>query len=440
MRFSTVASWKRTEAASSEHRFARIYLAMADEITKHDVAYLTDIDDSAKMPSETSYTEGHILVVGEKDSKRTLVDSGKTVSDIVSSDDIATKVNDATTGLWNAINGEYALKAYSAPDWVAKTEYSEGDFCQYNGIGYRCKTAHTSYVGFDSTKWDVVLTADGRIAISSILDSISEGSSIDLSAIAPEYDATKTYKVGQLAVKDGVLQICTKASRTFSADNATVEQSVQGRIDEVSDLILEKRPDWNATDEDDVSFIRNKPTITYSGGILSISQNASQSIEDAKTDFYSKSETDTLLSKKADKSDMDVMSSALASKADSADVKALEYTITSVQTGNNDNASGISELGKQVAVLDGSYTSLNEKVTGQASDIETLSETIKAQTSDASGLASDIAELGKRVTSVEASSAADSKGLKDRVATLESEVTEIKSLLEDFNSELEALV
>lgn len=425
---------------------------MADEIIKHDVAYLTDIDDGAKMPSETSYTEGHILVVGEKDSKRTLVDSGKTVSDIVSSDDIATKVDDATAGLWNAINGEYALNAYSAPDWSASTEYSEGDFCQYNGIGYRCKTAHTSYVGFDLTKWDVVLTADGRIAISNILDSISEGSSIDLSAIASEYDATKTYKVGQLAVKDGVLQICTKASRTFSADNATVEQSVQGRIDEVSDLILEKRPDWNVTDEDDVSFIKNKPTITYSGGILSISQNASQGIEDAKADFYSKSETDTLLAKKADKSDISDISSALASKADSADVKALEYTITSVQSGSNDNASGISKLVERVDELDTSYASLNDKVTAQDSDIKTLDEAIEAQTSDASGLASDIAELKSRVDSVEASSAeysvdlngdssvADSKGLKDRVSALEEEVVEITGCLEDFNSELEALV
>lgn len=424
---------------------------MADEIIKHDVAYLTDIDDSVKMPSETSYTEGHILVVGEKDSKRTLVDSGKTVSDIVSSDDIAAKVNDATAGIWNALNGEYALKAYSAPDWAAKTAYSEGDFCQYNGIGYRCKTAHTSYVGFDSTKWDVVLTADGRTAISNLLDSISTGSSIDLSAIAPEYDATKTYKVGQLAVKDGVLQICTAESRTFSADNATVEQSVQGRIDEVSDLILEKRPDWNVIDESDVSFIKNKPTITYSGGILSISQNASQGIEDAKTDFYSKSETDTLLAKKADKSDISDISSALASKADSTDVMALRYTITSVQSGNNNNASGISELEERVDVLNVSYTSLSEKVAGQASDIETLNEAIKAQTTGSSSLASDIAELGKRVTSVEESSeeykvdlngdssVADSKGLKDRVATLESEVAEITRLLEDFNSKLEAL-
>ena len=82
---------------------------------------------------------------------------------------------------------------------------------------------------FDTSKWELVLTADGRIAIGQVLATINISTKADLSDLAPDYSDQDTYYVGQLAIKNHVLQICTTAgvgpNAVFSSD-ATVWASI----------------------------------------------------------------------------------------------------------------------------------------------------------------------------------------------------------------------
>ena len=44
--------------------------------------------------------------------------------------------------------------------WQPNTSYEIGDYVVYNGLLYRCKTAHTSGTAFSATNWDQVQVID----------------------------------------------------------------------------------------------------------------------------------------------------------------------------------------------------------------------------------------------------------------------------------------
>lgn len=195
---------------------------------KKNIAYLNDLKGVATTPDGA--VQGNIAVFGENGA---LLDSGKKPSDFVEGSDIESAVEEAASDIWNAVKGVYAIAAYNAPAWAASTSYAVGSFCSNGGVGYMCKTAHTSGSTFDSSKFEVVLTAAGRQAITSMLSAYSNEGLASLLNLAPAYSGSKNYTVGMLAKKDGVLQICTTAGRgpaaTFST-NASVELSIATRI------------------------------------------------------------------------------------------------------------------------------------------------------------------------------------------------------------------
>lgn len=195
---------------------------------KKNIAYLNDLEGVATTPDGA--VQGNIAVFGEDGA---LLDSGKKPSDFVEGSDIESAVEEAASDIWNAVKGVYAIAAYNAPAWAASTSYAVGIFCSNGGVGYMCKTAHTSGSTFDSSKFEVVLTAAGRQAITSMLSAYSNDGLASLLNLAPAYSGSKNYTVGMLAKKDGVLQICTTAGRGPAAifsTNASVELSIATRI------------------------------------------------------------------------------------------------------------------------------------------------------------------------------------------------------------------
>ena len=205
---------------------------------KKNIAYLNDLKGVATTPDGA--VQGNIAVFGENGA---LLDSGKKPSDFVQGSDIESAVEEAASDIWNAVKGVYAIAAYNAPAWAASTSYAVGSFCSNGGVGYMCKTAHTSGSTFDSSKFEVVLTAAGRQAIASMLSAYSNEGLASLLNLAPAYSGSKNYTVGMLAKKDGVLQICTVAGRgpaaTFST-NASVELSIATRIASLANSIPSK--------------------------------------------------------------------------------------------------------------------------------------------------------------------------------------------------------
>ena len=205
---------------------------------KKNIAYLNDLEGVATTPDGA--VQGNIAVFGENGA---LLDSGKKPSDFVEGSDIESAVEEAASDIWNAVKGVYAIAAYNAPAWAASTSYAVGSFCSNGGVGYMCKTAHTSGSTFDSSKFEVVLTAAGRQAITSMLSAYSNEGLASLLNLAPAYSGSKNYTVGMLAKKDGVLQICTAAGRgpaaTFST-NASVELSIATRIANLASSIPSK--------------------------------------------------------------------------------------------------------------------------------------------------------------------------------------------------------
>lgn len=205
---------------------------------KKNIAYLNDLEGVATTPDGA--VQGNIAVFGENGA---LLDSGKKPSDFVMGSDIESAVEEAASDIWNAVKGVYAIAAYNAPAWAASTSYAVGSFCSNGGVGYMCKTAHTSGSTFDSSKFEVVLTAAGRQAIASMLSAYSNEGLASLLNLAPAYSGSKNYTVGMLAKKDGVLQICTVAGRGPAAifsTNASVELSIATRIANLANSIPSK--------------------------------------------------------------------------------------------------------------------------------------------------------------------------------------------------------
>ena len=209
---------------------------MAD---REDIAYKSDLDGFVKGPSGA--TSQKIAVFGSEPG--TIEASTVSISDVPTGETIAgeveTAVSSATSEIWNAVKGVDALQAYGSQAWGSGVSYAVGDFCRYDGTGYagyKCKEAHTSGQSFDTSKWEGVLTDDGCSAIDEILSGYSTDGLASLLDLAPAWSSSSSveYKVGQLAKKDGILQICTVAGHgvaaTFTASGANVDASISERI------------------------------------------------------------------------------------------------------------------------------------------------------------------------------------------------------------------
>lgn len=213
------------------------------------ITYWSDIDGIATVsPSISSSSaadlKGCIVVFGDEDSGsgfkvRKLASASKKISELVTSSDVGTKVDEATKSIKDSIKGVYAFAAYSSGEWVGSKSYAVGSYCMHDGAGYRCVEA-TRRDYFDASEWECVLTATGKTSIDSLLAGCSTDGSAELADLAAGFDASSKYEVGQLVLKDDKLQICTSSGTGSGAvfSPGTVEMSVAQRLSNISTQIL----------------------------------------------------------------------------------------------------------------------------------------------------------------------------------------------------------
>lgn len=209
---------------------------MAD---REDIAYLSDINRVVRVSPGTTVTQGNIPVFGQSGTE--ISDSHISASDIVDNDRLASEIESAVSGaaseIWSAIRNVEVLQAYNAPQWSSESSYGVGDYCMYEEVGYRCKSASSPKDHFDYSDWDIVLDYDGKKAIDKLLERYSDVAR--LSDLAPMFDPASSYDVGDLVIKINsqgayVLQVCTVSglgggSAQFSED-ATIEGAI-ARLD-----------------------------------------------------------------------------------------------------------------------------------------------------------------------------------------------------------------
>ena len=196
---------------------------------KENIAYLSDLEGVTLSPSHV--TKGNIASFGDGNS---IVDSGKSPSDFVSEETLNATVNNVTNKIFDSITNEDTVAAYKAAEWNPIKQYLLGNYCQKDDVGYKCVVDNSKIGTFNSSDWDVVLTKSGRIAIDNLLSGNSSGGFAELDNLAPSFQDDRKYFIGQLAIKNKKLQICTSSGRgeaaKFSDDNASIYDAIDYQV------------------------------------------------------------------------------------------------------------------------------------------------------------------------------------------------------------------
>jgi len=207
------------------------------DAVNQDIAYLSDIKEAEPIPSGVA--EDNIAVFGQSGK---LKDSGKKLSQFYTSEQVDQKIEEVISSLeWDpaAVYGEYAISAYISEDWESGTVYEAGSFCLHGSPrqGYRCKSSHTSAGTFNPDKWELVLSSEGKTAIDGLLAKCGRDKA-PLLSLASAYNPSKAYSKGELAIKDGKLQIATVSATGAGAafsDDVTLDRVISERIKEACD-------------------------------------------------------------------------------------------------------------------------------------------------------------------------------------------------------------
>ena len=198
-----------------------------------DIAYLSDIRKSAPVPPGAA--EGNLPVF---DGAGKLQDSHRKLSDFYGKEDVDSRVQELRNtcdDIVKSIHDGCAVASYTSPAWAPGTSYSAGEFCRYGTpvCGYRCTETHVSGSAFAPSKWELVLSSAGKLALDGLLVECGKDKA-PLLSLADAYDPGRRYQAGELAIKDGRLQICTSgaygAGAEFSTD-VTIEKVISDRVD-----------------------------------------------------------------------------------------------------------------------------------------------------------------------------------------------------------------
>lgn len=238
-----------------------------------DIAYLSDIRESEPVPPGA--TEGNVPVF---DGAGKLIDSQKKLSDFYGKEEVDSKVQElrsACDDIVKSIHDGCAVASYTSPAWSPGTSYSAGEFCRYGNpvCGYMCKESHVSGSAFAPSKWELVLSNSGKQALDGLLVECGKDKA-PLLSLADAYDPGKRYQAGELAIKDGMLQICTSgaygAGAEFSTD-VTIDKVISDRVDNALKAVMFSfvAPDPEVDEDEQVLRYRlsDRATNTISGAL-----------------------------------------------------------------------------------------------------------------------------------------------------------------------------
>ena len=191
--------------------------------------------------SPSSVTQGNFAVFGEGHA---IVDGGVGPQTYTTPSQVDESIKSSAEEIWKAITGEDAIAAYKADTWSSGVSYTQGSYCQYDDVGYKCLESHTAGEHFDESKWRLAITKNGKNAITTLMSVALKDGDASLLDLAPSYNGNKRYFVNQLAIKEGLLQICTSAGKgpaaTFSSDSATIENSLLLRVERLLSVFASK--------------------------------------------------------------------------------------------------------------------------------------------------------------------------------------------------------
>ena len=96
-----------------------------------------------------------------------------------------------------------------ADEYDESLTYSVGDCVQHNGLLYQCNTAITTAEQWDPTHWTQIKAVD--------VGSGGGGGGLPSDVIAPDYDSSQTYEVGDYVMHEDQLYVCNTAITTAEA-------------------------------------------------------------------------------------------------------------------------------------------------------------------------------------------------------------------------------
>jgi len=146
-------------------------------------------------------------------------------------------LNTSDKTIVGAIN---SLLSNFADAYDVTSTYDVGDCVIYNGVLYQCNTAITVAEEWDATHWTAVKAVD--------VGSGGGGGGLSSDVIAPDYDSSSTYSVGDYVMYEDELYICNTAITVAEAWTAShwtsidVDTALATKADIVTNKYLTKTP------------------------------------------------------------------------------------------------------------------------------------------------------------------------------------------------------
>lgn len=138
--------------------------------------------------------------------------------------------NDLDTASKTIIDAINSVLDNLADEYDESSTYSVGDCVQHNGLLYQCNTAITTAEQWDSTHWTQIKAVD--------VGAGGGGGGLPSDVIAPDYDSSQTYEVGDYVMHEDQLYECNTDISTAEAWDpthwtlTTVEAEMKKKADE----------------------------------------------------------------------------------------------------------------------------------------------------------------------------------------------------------------
>ena len=162
-----------------------------------------------------------------------------------------------------------------ADEYNSSSTYALDECCYHDGLLYKCTTAITTPEAWDSTHWTQIKAVDVGAG----------GGGLSSEVIAPDYDSSQTYDVGDYVMHEDQLYVCNTAITTAEAWTGAhwtltnVETMVDDKVgDLIDDTQTQNNKTWSSQKISDEIF-NILPTGTASGAIANFKTSLALPLE-----------------------------------------------------------------------------------------------------------------------------------------------------------------